>query len=61
MKSAIFYWLLFGEVGPENSREISPFFREFGPKNPAKFDFFSSTYQKPSVDIVIIPVCHILS
>ena len=34
------YLLLFGEVCPENSREISPFFREVVPKNPAKFDFF---------------------
>ena len=24
-----------------------PFFREFVPENPAKFDFFSTTYQKP--------------
>ena len=24
-----------------------PFFREFAPENPAKFDFFSATYQKP--------------
>ena len=29
---------LFGEVCPENSREIGRFFREFVPKNPAKFD-----------------------
>ena len=39
-KSAIFYRLLFGEVCPENSHEISWFFCEFVPKNPAKFDFF---------------------
>ena len=32
--------LLFGEVCPENSREIGRFFREFAPKNTAKFDFF---------------------
>ena len=25
---------------PRNSREIGQFFREFVPKNPAKFDFF---------------------
>jgi len=25
---------------PRNSREIGRFFREFVPKNPAKFDFF---------------------
>ena len=37
-KSAVFYRLLFGEVCPENSREIGRFFREFVPKNPAKFD-----------------------
>ena len=37
---AVFYRLLFGEVCPENSREIGRFFREFVPKNPAKFDFF---------------------
>ena len=24
-----------------------PIFHEFVPKNPAKFDFFSATYQKP--------------
>ena len=39
-KSAIFYRLLFGKVCPENSHEISQFFREFICKNPAKFDFF---------------------
>ena len=39
-KSAVFYRLLFGKVCPENSREISQFFREFIGKNPAKFDFF---------------------
>ena len=39
-KSAVFYRLLFGEVCPENSREIGQFFREFVPKNPTKFDFF---------------------
>ena len=43
--------MLFGEVCPENSREIPakfcPFFREFVPKNLAKIDFFSATYQKP--------------
>ena len=39
-KSAVFYRLLFGEVWPTNSREIGRFFREFVPKNPAKFDFF---------------------
>ena len=39
-KSAVFYRLLFGEVCPENTREIGRFFREFVPKNPAKFAFF---------------------
>ena len=32
--------MLFGEVYLENSRAIGRFFREFVPKNPAKFDFF---------------------
>ena len=32
--------IAFSEVCPENSREIGWFFREFVPKNPAKFDFF---------------------
>ena len=32
---------------PRNSREIGRFFREFAPENPAKFDFFPATYQKP--------------
>ena len=39
-KSAVFYWLLFGEVFPENSCEIHQFFCEFIPKNSVKFDFF---------------------
>ena len=30
-----------------NSREIGSSFREFVSENPAKFDFFSATYQKP--------------
>ena len=46
-KSVVFYWLLFSEVCPKKSREIGQFFREFVPKNPVKFDFFSATYQKP--------------
>ena len=33
--------LFFGEICPENSREIGRFLREFVSKNPAKFDFFS--------------------
>ena len=32
--------IAFVEVCPENSRAIGRFFREFVPKNPAKFDFF---------------------
>ena len=39
-KSAVSYRLLFGEVCPENSREIGQFSREFTPKNTAKVDFF---------------------
>ena len=39
-KLTVFYWLLFGEVFPENSCEIGQFFCEFVPKNPPKFDFF---------------------
>ena len=39
-KSAFFDRLIFGYVCLENSREIGRFFREFAPKNPAKFDFF---------------------
>ena len=34
--SAVFYWLLLGEVSPPPP-EIS---REFAPENPSKFDFF---------------------
>ena len=45
-KLAVFYQLLFGEVCPKTFHEIGQFFREFVPKNPAKFDFFSATYQK---------------
>ena len=30
----------FAQKLPQNSREINRFFREFVPKNPAKFDFF---------------------
>ena len=35
---------------PRNSREIDWFFCKFVPKNPAKFDFFSLTYQKPCLN-----------
>ena len=51
MKSAVLYQLFFSQTGLENSREIpmksAVFFHEFVPENPAKFDFFSVTYQKP--------------
>ena len=50
-KSAVFLLIAFRWSLPQkfsrNSCEISRFFREFFPKNPAKFDFFSATYQKP--------------
>ena len=46
-KIGFFYQLLSGQVCPENFREIGRFFRDFVPENPAKFDFFSVTYQKP--------------
>ena len=39
-KSTVFYRLLSGQVCPKNSHKISSFFRDFVPKNPAKFDFF---------------------
>ena len=45
-KWAFFDRLIFGYVCLENSGEIGRFFRKFVPKNPAKFDFFSATYQK---------------
>ena len=35
---------------PRNSREIDWFFCKFVPKNPAKFDFFFMTYQKPCLN-----------
>ena len=48
-KSTVFYRLrmLFGEVCPQNSREIGRFFREFVPKNLAKFDFFPRPIRSP--------------
>ena len=49
-KIGFFYRLSFGWVWPENSCEIGRFFLEFAPKNPTKFDFFSSTYQKPCIE-----------
>ena len=35
---------------PRNSLEINWFFCKFVPKNPAKFDFFFMTYQKPCLN-----------
>ena len=50
-KSAVLYQSFFQENWPpkfpRNSRVIGRFSREFAPENPAKFDFFSATYQKP--------------
>ena len=37
-----------------NSHEISPFFLEFVFKNPAKFDFFAATYQKPCLSEMLM-------
>ena len=42
-----FTYCFLGEVCPENSQEIGQFFWEFVPKNPAKFDLFFTTYDKP--------------
>ena len=33
-----------------NSREIGRFLHDFVPKHPAKFEFFSATYQKPCLE-----------
>ena len=46
-KLAVFYHLFLGNVCPENSQEIGQFFWEFVPKNPAKFDLFFTTFEKP--------------
>ena len=52
-KSAVFYRLVFGEVSPENSGEISQFFCESVSENPAKFDFFSRNLSEaPKIQIV---------
>ena len=45
-KIGLSYQLIFGDVCPENCREIGRFIHEFAPKNPVKYDFFSATYQK---------------
>ena len=46
-KLAVFYHLFLGNVCPENSQETGQFFWEFVPKNPAKFDLFFTTFEKP--------------
>ena len=50
-KSAVFLPIAFQpslpRKFPRNSRDIGHFFCDFVPENPAKFDFFSTTYQKP--------------
>ena len=52
-KSAVFYQLVFGEGSPENSCEISQFFRESVSESPAKFDFFSGDLSEaPKIQIV---------
>ena len=43
----IAFWQSLPRNFPQNSRKIGRFFHKFAPKNPAKFDFFSVTYQKP--------------
>ena len=52
-KSAVFYWLVFGDVSSENSGEVSRFFRESVSENPAKFDFFfRDLFEAPKFEIV---------
>ena len=46
IKVSLFYQLIFADVCLENCSEIGRFIREFAPKNPVKFDFFSVIYQK---------------
>ena len=46
-KSTIFYWLLFGEVCPENSCKIGQFLHELVSENPAKFHFFPRPIRSP--------------
>ena len=43
------FWPIDFRLSLPQSCEIGRFFREFAPKNPAKFDFFSATYQKPCI------------
>ena len=52
-KSAVFYWLVFGDASSENSDEVSRFFCESVSENPAKFDFFSrDLLEAPKFQIV---------
>ena len=44
----------FAQKIPAKFPEIGRFFRNFVPKNPAKFDFFSTTYQKPCQTAIIL-------
>ena len=37
----IAFWWSLPQKLPQNSHKVGRFFREFVPKNPAKFDFFS--------------------
>ena len=48
-KFTVFYQLFLGKVSPppQKKQEIGQFFWEFVPKNPAKFDLFFTTYDKP--------------
>ena len=48
-KIGLFWPIDFRLSLPENSCKIGRFFCEFAPTNPAKFDFFSATYQKPYI------------
>ena len=52
-KSAVFSRIAFRPSLPRiflgNSCKIGRFFHDFGPKNPAKFNFFSATCQKPCI------------
>ena len=43
------FWPIDFRLSLPQSCEIGRFFREFAPKSPAKFEFFSATYQKPCI------------
>ena len=45
----IVFWQNLSRIFPPNSREIGRFFCKFISENPAKFGFFSTTYQRPCV------------